>query len=45
MAAELPEAELRVLESRNHVLLAQDPVWSEAFAALVGFVKRSGGSS
>ena len=44
MAADLPEAELRVLESRNHVLLAQDTVWSEAFSAVVGFAKKPGGS-
>jgi DNA-binding winged helix-turn-helix (wHTH) protein/pimeloyl-ACP methyl ester carboxylesterase len=39
MAAELADAELRVLESRNHVLLPQDPVWAQAFDSLLGFAK------
>lgn len=34
MAAMLPDAQLMVLETRNHVLPPQDPVWPEFFEAL-----------
>lgn len=38
MAAALPQAELVVLETRNHVMVRQDPAWPEFFAALRRFV-------
>jgi pimeloyl-ACP methyl ester carboxylesterase/DNA-binding winged helix-turn-helix (wHTH) protein len=38
MAASLPNAELVVLESRNHGLLQHDTVWSEFFDALRRFL-------
>lgn len=38
IAAAVPGAELLVLESRNHVVLEQDPVWPEFFEALRGFL-------
>lgn len=39
MAAALPNAELAVLESRNHVMLENDPAWDEFFAALTRFAR------
>lgn len=38
IAAGLPNAELLLLETRNHVLLEQDPVWEEFFSALRRFL-------
>lgn len=38
MAAILPNAELAVLESRNHAMLEHDPAWPEFFAALRRFL-------
>jgi pimeloyl-ACP methyl ester carboxylesterase len=38
IAAALPNAELLVLETRNHVLVRHDPMWAEFFAALRRFV-------
>jgi len=37
MAGTLPNAELVVLESRNHVVLEHDPTWKHFFAAIAGF--------
>jgi pimeloyl-ACP methyl ester carboxylesterase len=38
MAAALPDAELVVLESRNHVIVQHEPAWAEFFAAVRRFV-------
>ncbi len=45
IAARIPEAELLVLESRNHVMLAHDPAWAVFFTAVRDFVARRSGSS
>jgi pimeloyl-ACP methyl ester carboxylesterase/DNA-binding winged helix-turn-helix (wHTH) protein len=38
MTAVLPDAELVVLETRNHIMVGHDPAWHEFFAALRRFV-------
>jgi pimeloyl-ACP methyl ester carboxylesterase/DNA-binding winged helix-turn-helix (wHTH) protein len=38
LAAALPDAELVVLESRNHVIVRHEPAWAEFFAAVRRFV-------
>jgi pimeloyl-ACP methyl ester carboxylesterase len=38
MTAALPDAELVVLETRNHIMVGHDPAWPEFFAALRRFV-------
>jgi pimeloyl-ACP methyl ester carboxylesterase len=38
LAAEIPGAEFVLLESLNHVILAQEPAWNDLFEAIRGFV-------
>ncbi|MFQ5623895.1 MAG: alpha/beta fold hydrolase [Paracoccaceae bacterium] len=37
LASAIPGAEFLVLESRNHVILPQDPAWQQLIAAIAGF--------
>ena len=38
LAQHIPNAELRVLDSSNHILQAGEPAWDEARAAMLGFL-------
>lgn len=38
LAAEIPGAEFVLLESLNHMILAQEPAWNDLFEAIRGFV-------
>ncbi|MGF1629749.1 MAG: alpha/beta fold hydrolase [Kiloniellaceae bacterium] len=43
MAAMMPNAELVVLDTRNHVMVRHDPAWQEFFAVLTRFVRAHAG--